>query len=826
MKTPIDISDLTIAEIQQLIKELQVRQTELEKQNEKHRPKLPDLKTTPADRIQPQQLHFKANHKDETEGERVVLSESAERYRWVLEDASVLICSFLPDGEITYVNKAYCDYYAKTSEELIGSIFLLLIPEFERETVLANILALTIESPIQSHEHQVIMPNGDVHWQHWTNRALFDAQGSVVSYQSIGDDITERKLAEEALKKSKQQAHEANLFLQMILDLSPEIISYIDKDFKYQYANDKYQGIFGIDPSSMIGVHPKDVLGKEVYENIAPRLEAAFSGETVVFETEFYLPNGELRYFYARFIPHFRESEVVGLLNIVQDITGIKRTEAFLQQLNQAIQQSPLSVMITDAEGAIQYINPKFTEITGYSEAEVIGQNPRILKSGEHPPEFYQELWDSITNGEEWQREIHNRRKNGALYWELNSIAGVKEPGGKITHFVAVKEDITERKQREKEHVRQERLAAVGQLAAGIAHDFNNVMAVITLYADLLLSSSNFSADQTEKIKIIKQQAIHASDLTQQILDFSRRSIQEPQSLDLKALLKEMLKFVERTIPENVQIDFDFPDGDYKVNADPAQLQQAITNITINARDAMPEGGSLNLKLIRLKLRAGEKRPCANMANGEWIKLIISDSGIGIAPEAVPHIFEPFFTTKEVGKGTGLGLAQVYGIVQQHEGCITVASKLGEGSAFTIYLPALETAVPNITSPSTIPQGHGETILLVEDNKVLLEATRTVLESLNYDVCPAENGEVALDIYRSRPNNIQLILADVMMPKLDGFELVKMLQQQSPPPKVILMSGFPKDLGLLAEMKQFVGGWISKPLNVRKLAETLRDMLD
>ncbi|MFQ5420925.1 MAG: PAS domain S-box protein, partial [Anaerolineae bacterium] len=515
------------------------------------------------------------------------------------------------------------------------------------------------------------------------------------------------------------------------------------------------------------------------------------------------------------------------VLGAVRDITERKQAEEALRQLNQAMEQSPVSVMITDTEGTIQYVNPKFSQVTGYSAAETMGQNARLLQSGEHPPQFYRDLWNTITAGQEWQGVFHNRKQNGQLFWSQASIAGVKDQSGEITHYVTVSEDITQRKQREEEHVRQERLAAVGQLAAGIAHDFNNVMAVITLYSDLLERSANLSKKDLEKVQTIHQQARHAADLTRQILDFSRRSVREPRPLDLKLLLNEMLKFIERTIPERVQMQFAFSKGDYMVNADPTQLQQVVTNLTVNARDAMPQGGSLHINLSRLTLGAGETPPDPDMEPGEWLRLAVADTGDGITPEVLPHIFEPFFTTKEVGKGTGLGLAQVYGIVRQHEGYITVDSRLGEGATFAIYLPALagEDNVETAEPLTVLSQGQGETVLLVEDSQILLDAVRSVLASLNYQVIAAINGAEALNIYRTQSKQISLVLTDVVMPQMDGFELVKALQQYSPPPKVLMMSGFPRDTDMPPEMQQLISGWLRKPLNIDQLARMLREVL-
>ncbi len=512
----------------------------------------------------------------------------------------------------------------------------------------------------------------------------------------------------------------------------------------------------------------------------------------------------------------------------VVDITERKQAEESLRQLNQALEQSPVSVMITDTAGVIQYVNPGFVKVTGYSAAEAIGQNPRMLQSGKHQPEFYRNLWATLTAGQVWQGEFHNRKKNDELYWELASIAGVKDKNGKISHYVAVNEDITRRKQLEEETRQQQRLVALGQLAAGIAHDFNNMLTAIMGYAELLKFEPNVTASAQSDLERIVKQSKRAAQLIRQILDFSRQSPHELKPLDLKVYLNETLKFVQRTIPETIQVQFNFSGDNFFINADPTQLQQVITNLAVNARDAMPHGGKLYFNLGRLTLRADEIPPHPDMQPGEWVTLAVTDTGEGIAPEVLPHIFDPFFTTKKVGEGTGLGLSQVYGLIQQHKGCLTVTSQPKQGTTFTLYWPALKTALASPTSVAeVIPKGQGETILLVEDDQVVLEITRSLLERLNYHVLTARDGLEALSVYQAHLHQIALILTDAVMPQLDGLGLAQALQQYSPPPKVVFMSGYSSELEIEPEMikQDIFSNWLQKPLNVYQLAKMLQQTL-
>ena len=371
-------------------------------------------------------------------------------------------------------------------------------------------------------------------------------------------------------------------------------------------------------------------------------------------------------------------------------------------------------------------------------------------------------------------------------------------------------------------------MAAVGQLAAGIAHDFNNVMAVISLYSDLLQSSPNLTEKERNHLKTIFKQAHHAAELTNQILDFSRRSVREPRPMSLKLFCKETLKFIERTIPERIVVKISYDRDDYLVNADPTQLQQVITNLIVNARDAMPQSGEINFTLSRFVHVIGEPLPYPDLAFGNWIKLTVEDTGEGIDPEVLPHIFEPFFTTKEAGKGTGLGLAQVYGIIQQHDGLILVESRLEEGTRFEIYLPALVKTGDKITeqNSTTLPLGNDETVLLVEDNHTLLEAMQDTLETLNYNVLVARNGEEGLTVYQQNSNKIKFILTDVVMPKMGGVEFIQTLQQYAPEAKIFLMTGFPLDVDLPHDLKPMIAELLTKPLKVEQIAHLFQDAIN
>jgi len=405
--------------------------------------------------------------------------------------------------------------------------------------------------------------------------------------------------------------------------------------------------------------------------------------------------------------------------------------------------------------------------------------------------------------------------------------------GARIQNWVLVLRDVTEERSVQERVQQQARLAAVGQLAAGIAHDFNNLLTSILGYAELAATDPDLPEPFRDDMDVIARQGQRAADLVRQILDFSRKSISRQQALDLAPFLRETVKLLQRTLPEHVSILLELNrEEDYTVRADITQMQQAITNLAINARDAMPEGGTLTFALSRRQLEAGEEPPLAWMPPGHWVGLAVSDTGIGIPDEVIPHLFEPFFTTKGPTRGTGLGLAQVYGIVKQHNGFVGIQSLPGEGTTVTIYLPAQ--VVPSSEEPSPVagrprdlPRGSQETtILVVEDEDAVRQISARTLESLGYNVLSSSDGVEALHAYDRHPGRVDLVLMDLVMPNMGGRELLDALRERDPDLKVIVMSGYPLDVNLEEILSGNHIEWLPKPLRLGDLAARVRAILD
>jgi two-component system cell cycle sensor histidine kinase/response regulator CckA len=373
----------------------------------------------------------------------------------------------------------------------------------------------------------------------------------------------------------------------------------------------------------------------------------------------------------------------------------------------------------------------------------------------------------------------------------------------------------------------QDRLAAVGQLAAGIAHDFNNIIGTMILYSEMLLKEPALEMRARERATTIFNQAQRAAELTQQILDFSRRAVVAKHPLDLVAFLREFRTLVERTMPENISIEMNVPEGEVIINADPGRLQQVIMNLTLNARDSMPGGGRLRFEVDRVEVKPGKRPPESGMRPGEWARILVSDTGEGIKEEAIPHIFEPFYTTKGPGEGTGLGLSQVYGLIKQHDGFIDVKSKIGAGTTFIIHLPliAVDVLPPILPQDATRREGAGQSILVAEDDPTIRDAVREALEDHNYRVLLAADGTHALEVIEQHRGLIDLIISDLVMPRMSGRDLYRIVRERYPRVKMILITGYPLGGDTQELLDAGAATWIQKPFVSDVLVEKVAELL-
>ena len=500
-----------------------------------------------------------------------------------------------------------------------------------------------------------------------------------------------------------------------------------------------------------------------------------------------------------------------------------------LRKLSSAVEQSADVVVMTDANGVIEYVNPTFETLTGYTREEAVGKTPRILKSGRQDQAYYQRMWARLLSGQVFRDVLVNRKKNGELCWMEKTITPVLDDRGQVRHFISNDRDISERRALEQQLLHSQKLEAVGQLAGGVAHDFNNLLMVISSYAELLSTSiCATNAKSKHQAEEILKAARRAAGLTQQLLAFSRKQVLSPRILDLNTVLADMGRMLPRVIGEDIQVVIRPGSPLWKVKADPVQFEQVIMNLAVNARDAMPRGGLLLLETANASLDEEYAGRHVGVLAGEYVMLTISDTGCGIPADILPHIFEPFFTTKPRGKGTGLGLPTVYGIVKQSGGSVWVYSEVNQGTVFKVYLPRTDVAAeprPEERKATRRPPCGSETILMVEDEEAVRESTSEYLTSCGYIVLQGKNGADAQQILERFTGKIELVITDVIMPGMSGADLGKWVREQRPETKVIYMSGYTEST-VVQHGVEVACGFLQKPFTLAALAGKVREILD
>ena len=485
-----------------------------------------------------------------------------------------------------------------------------------------------------------------------------------------------------------------------------------------------------------------------------------------------------------------------------------------------AIEQAAETIVITDLTGTILYANPAFERTTGYAVAEAIGKNPRILKSGKQDEAFYRGMWETLARGEVWRGHFQNRRKDGAVYQEEATISPVRDASGRVVNYIALKLDVTREIELQARLAQAQKMESIGRLAGGIAHDFNNLLTVINGNADLALAELQTGDSLRELVEEILKAGERGAGLIRQLLTFSRKQVLQTRALDLNRVVEGMRGMLQRLVGEDVELRFHLSQRPPVVRADPHQFEQVILNLAINARDAMPEGGAILIETGFLP--SGLSAPPALEAGTECVVLTVSDSGTGMDEATCRRIFEPFFTTKESGKGTGLGLATVQGIVTQSGGRIDVESEPGLGTAFRVYLPALHEAAAEESPAIAAPRGAGQTILVVEDQPEVRRFTLSALRGRGYRILEAADPREAIELFAGKSGSIDLVLTDIRMPHMNGRELALRLESIRPGIKILYMSGYADGVGTsLLEGPQI----IQKPFSAEALAESIGQAL-
>jgi two-component system, cell cycle sensor histidine kinase and response regulator CckA len=651
---------------------------------------------------------------------------------------------------------------------------------------------------------------------------LKNEDGEITHVIEAARDITDVIQTREALLQSEKK------FRTVFEHMAPgccldEIIYRNGKavDYRILDVNPSYERLIGIPRAQAAGALASELYGMRQAPNIEIYAGVDATGEPAVFEA-FYEPTGKHLHIVASRIAPGR------FCTLFSDITERKQHEEERERLLSAIEQAGEAIVITDSKGAIQYVNPAFEKVTGYTRKEAIGKNPRILKSGKQDDLFYRNLWATLSGGNTFQGRIVNKRKDGTLFTEEATITPVRDAGGRIVSYVAVKHDITEHLKLATQLQQAQKMESVGRLAGGVAHDYNNMLSVILGFAELAMDKVDPSEQVYADLKEILGAAKRSAQITRQLLAFARQQTIEPKVLDLNHVVESMLKMLRRLIGEDIDLSWRPGDQLWPIEIDPSQLEQVMANLCVNARDAIAGVGKMTIETGTVTLDEAYCADHAGFSPGEFALLAVSDDGCGMDKGTLDKIFEPFFTTKEKHKGTGLGLAMVYGIVKQNAGFINVYSEPGQGTTFRIYFPKHvgQTEAIKAGVARQIKTSRGEKVLLVEDESATRKLGQKMLKWLGYEVFAAGTPDEAIQLAAEHSDKIHLLITDVVMPGMNGRDLANRLSALYPGIKTLFMSGYTANViahrGVLEAGVQF----IQKPFSLEALGIKIREILD
>jgi PAS domain S-box-containing protein len=757
--------------------------------------------------------------RDVTDRDRTasVLRRTEDRLRAVITAVPVIIFALDRDGVFTLSEGRGLEALGRRTGQVIGqSIFdvyrdVPAIQDAVRRALSGEASAITVE----------VAGN----WFEARYSPLRDTNGAVQGVSGVAWDITERHQAEEALLRSEASLAHA----QRIAHLGNWDWNIAGGTLHW---SDEVYRIFGLTAQQfgatyeafLEAVHPadRDMVRAAVNRAVHDGLPYDIHHRVVRRDrsTRTVHSQGE--------VMRDDQGRAIRMMGTVHDVTEPWQADETLRKLSSAVEQTADAVIITDRGGVIEYVNPAFEQLTGYSLAEALGQTPRILKSGNHDRTFYQKMWRTILKGRVFRAVLDNKKKSGQLFHAEKTITPVHDPDGRITHFVSIDKDVTEHRMLETQLRQSQKMEAIGQLTGGIAHDFNNLLTVVQFNAELIAGAlPPERLDLRNKVGLLQGAVRRGSAMIQKLLAFSRREELAMAPLELGRVLAELGATLRLVLPETIDIRLTVPQGLPLIRADAGVIEQIILNVATNARDAMPAGGTLTI-LAQVELMDEERVARFGwLPQGEFVCLEFGDTGVGMDEVTRSRVFDPFFTTKPAGTGTGLGMSMVYGLMKQHNGFVAVDSEPGRGTRVSLYFPVLrgsETPAAPTSRAQPAVKGGAEGILLADDEEGIREAATELLERQGYRVFAASDGGQALELYERHRDEIDLIVSDWVMPGIGGRALLERLAAMGDLPKILFTSGYarvdPEDA--LDPSIPF----LAKPWNAGEFLTQVRTLLD
>lgn len=757
---------------------------------------------------------------------------SEERFRNFIRLAPLPICIVDKLGALSFLNDSFITTFGYTPEETPT------LKDWWEQASPNAVYRDTAREAWESAVKKAALENKGIVPQEYTVKCKSgDSKVMEVSGITLEDgfliifvDVTGRKLAADTLQES-------HFFLQSALDALSAHVAVIEKDGEIIFINEAWKR-FAIENDYRVSQHGVGLNYLEICESshgessehaamIAGMIRQVARGDRNEFHWEYPCHSPTQKRWFVLHATRFTTSDRTRVVLAHENISQRKQVEEDLTRLGTAIDQAAETVVITDNKGDILYVNPAFERTSGYTREEAIGKNARILSSGRHDAKFYSDMWNIISNGFVWTGHFINRNKDGVLFEEEATISPIKDGSGGISSFVAVKKDVTKEVSLQKQLLQAQKMEAIGTLSGGIAHDFNNLLQVVLGYSEFLLQEKSEEDPEFGDLQKIHQAARSGAALVKSLLTFSRKLEPKTMPLNLNRHIVEVHKLLRRTLPRMIEINTNLAEDLLEIEADPTQMEQVLMNLAVNARDAMPEGGLISIETRNIIADNEYCRDHTIREPGKYVLLSVSDTGHGMEKEIVEHIFEPFFTTKELGRGTGLGLATVYGIIEQHNGTIGCHSLPGRGTVFKIHFRPLEAdSGPETVDGAIMPAFGTGTLLLVDDEDSVRELGGRILTKSGYTVLKAAAGVEALDLFRRHKDEIQLVILDLIMPGMGGQECLLELLKIAPEVKVIIASGFSSNLARKAADDAGASGFVDKPFKCMELLSEVHRTLN
>ena len=812
------------------------------------------------DALRRQEEHLRA----ELDKRSLSLRETEHRFRVIFEASPDAVFVEDETGHVLDANPAACRLHGLTKDRLVGLHVAELVPPEQRAAVTRD-FPLWFSGALQLYEGFSYTEDGRI--------IPVELKASRIEYRDrpalllVVRDISERRSGEDRRSATVQG-------LRAIVDIADDLIACPDVDTLYRQAVELARTRLGLERSAIflsdghhvLGTFGTDMKGQTTDERThrlpmnetwrdrfrlrapnEPRWSLSLEhlqdwqdgsmrprGQGWVAITPIQTARKAMAVFcndsaisHAPFDP-VKQEIVAVFSSLLANVMERKAAETERARLAMAVEQSAEAVLISDLNGTISYVNPAFERITGYTAKEVTGLNPRILKSGRHDVRFYERMWARLREGEVWTGRITNRRKDGSYYEAEQTISPMRDgPSGVVVGYLTVSQDVTRSTELENELRQAQKMDSIGRLAGGIAHDFNNLLTGILGFAKVIREDLGPDHPSRPDLEEILRAGDRAAKLTRQLLAFGHKQVIQIQPLDLNAVVVNLDHMLRHTLGENIELVTAATDRLRSIEADPGLMEQIIMNLVVNARDAMPSGGKLIVQTANMVADETMVARHPGVTPGDYVALVVKDNGTGMTEEVKRQAFEPFFTTKERGRGLGLGLSTVYGIVKQFGGFVELDSQLARGTEVRMFFPTVSHPARELPEEPEASSGPGsETILVVEDESTVRRLTLRILTGLGYHVLEARNGDEALNVFDQFQGVIDLVLTDVIMPRMGGPELVAHLRQKTTGLKILYMSGYTDDIRMDGLHVENAASLILKPFTRESLSAEIRRVLD